>query len=251
MTYDRFTELEAYINHALPNDQRQALERQLTTDDGLRAELDDYQQFRFSIEAVALNQKLEQIHARLDRQGLLAEANPASVRRRWRLRPSWAMAMGVFLLVAGIGLYWATRPSLAEQTFVTYYKPEPVSRGESVCGPELAPGVQAYRTRHYAQAASSFATLPVNQPCVRYYRGLTQLALGHTDVAIAELEQATQQRPDSDKLATQKAQWYLALAYLKANRTANAQKQLADIEHETGHPFGNVARKALADLGHE
>ena len=175
MTFDRFDQFEAYTDNALPADQRHVLEQQLAADAALRTQLDEYRQFRHSIEAVTLKQQLERLHVRLDRQGAL-DNRPLPVRsappRRFRL--AWTGA--ALLLLAGFGLYWLTRSMPAEQTFVAFYQPEPVARGLADCGPELTPGLRAYRAGAYRQALTDFGRLPAHQPCVYYYRGLSHLA---------------------------------------------------------------------------
>lgn len=251
MTFDHFDQFEAYIENALPAAERQALEQQLAENAPLRAELADYQQFRFSLESVTLKQQLRQIHIQLEREGELDNRPPMPRQfQRRRLRLAWAGLAFVVLILTGIGLYWQLQPTHPEKLFQTYYQPEPTARGENDCGPELAVGIQSYRSQHYQQALEEFGKLTANKPCVRYYRGLAQLALGNSSVAITELEQTMIQKTTSDEMTRQKNEWYLALAYLKANRPEDAHRLLTTIAGQSGHPFQRVARQALADLDH-
>jgi hypothetical protein len=208
----------------------------------------------WSLNAVALNRQLAQIHTRLERQGVLADVRPAPMsmptRLRSRSRSAWVVAGVVGLLVLGLGLYRASQPTRAEALFVACYQPEPVSRGKTGCDPGLAPGIRAYRAGAFGAALADFDKLPTDQPCVRYYRGIAQLALDGGPSAVAELEQATSPQPAQDKLTTQKADWYLALAYLKTNQPDKARQRLAAIVRQPGHPFATVARRALTDLDH-
>ena len=249
MTFDRFDQFEAYTDNVLPADQRQLLEQQLAVDATLRAELNEYRTFRHSIEAVKLKQQLERLHSRLEQKGALDNRpQPVPSARSRRSRLTWIGA--ALLLLAGFGLYWLTRSTPAEQTFVAFYRPEPVARGLADCGPELTPGLQAYRVGAYRQAVIDFGKIPANQPCVLYYRGVSHLALGNAENAIAELEQAVASQTGTPGLTRQKADWYLALAYLKANRIDQARNQLQSISNQPGHPFQAVSRKALDKLGH-
>ncbi len=253
MTNHLFEQFSAYTDNTLPGNQRQALEQQLATDAALRAELEAYHQFRYSIESVALKQRLEHLHHRLNRQGALTyptHSLPPPIRFRPGRPARVAVVMGLILLLAGAGIYWATRPTRAEQVFLSYYQSEPIARNFTDCGFELAPGVQAYRSRQYQQALTEFNKLPGRQPCVYYYRGLVQLALGRAPAAIADLEKAVAPQPAAPGLTSQKADWYLALAYLKSNRPGDARRQLGIIAGQAGHPFQRVARKALADYDH-
>jgi hypothetical protein len=237
MNFDRFDQFEAYTDNLLPADKRESLEQQLAVDATLRAELDEYQQ-------------LERLHVRLDQKGALENRpQPVTVPRPRRLRLAWAGAMLV-VLMTGFGLYWLTRSTPAEQTFVAFYQPEPVARGLADCGPELTPGLRAYRAGAYSQALEDFGKLPANQPCVLYYRGVSRLALGDAGHAVTELEQAVASQTGTLGLTRRKAEWYLTLAYLKASRTDDARRQLSTIISQRGHPFQNIARKALDKLGH-
>lgn len=255
MTFDRFDFFEAYTNQTLPEPQRQALDQQLRQDASLREELLDYQHFKHSIDAVTLKQQLERLHTQLDQQGeLVTDDRPAQRLvqpprlRRQRMMPTVA---ALLVVLVGLSWYWFSRPSLSEETFQTYYQPDAPTRGKATCGPELIPGIDAYRARKYAQALEQFERVPTSQPCVRYYVGVAQLALGHTAEARTALESARQPGPDVPVLIRQKAEWYLALTYLKADRPADAQRQLAAITEQPIHPFRNVAQRALVALHHE
>lgn len=261
MTQALFDEFEAYSENRMVPDQQQAFEERLRQDSVLRSALTDYQQLRHSIEAVKLNRQLDDIHDRLDERGALQHESPVrtvgSPRRLWtRL----AIA-AVVLLVLGYGIRWSLRPTQAEQTFLAYYQPEPTARGGGSCGPALTTGLNAYRSGNYDQALAALEKLPADEPCVHYYRGLTQLALANAPAAITNLETVFKQTglpAKTDSLASaapdlmiRKAEWYLALAYLKADRTADAQQQLRAITRQNEHPFQRVAQKALVDLQHE
>ncbi|WP_020607208.1 tetratricopeptide repeat protein [Spirosoma spitsbergense] len=252
MNYEQFDLFEAYIDNALPTDQRMMLEQQLATDTSLRAELDDYRQFRFGIESVTLKQQLEQVHTRLDRQGLLTHRPPIVPPIR-RVRSLWVATALTVLLLAGIGLYWVSLPkpsTPAEQTFISLYQPEPTARDATSCGPELTTGIRAYRAGNYAQAATAFDKFSAESPCTYYYRGLTQLALGNAPLAIGMLERAVAQKPAIPDLTFQKSEWYLALAYLKANRPDEARPHLQSIARQSDNPFQQEAKRGLAELDH-
>ena len=253
MTFARFDQFEAYIEDALPEADRKALERQLAIDATLRAELDEYRQFRHSIESVALGQQLDRIHTQLDWQGELDNRPP--VPRQPRLNRLRLALTGVSLviLLAGFGLYWSTLPAAltpAEKVYSSVYRPEPTSRGANDCGPELAPGIRFYRAGNYRQAVSQFDLLPASNPCVLYYRGITNLALNNTEIAISQLEQATAHPPTVHDLAFQKSQWYLALAHLKANQPGAARQYFRTIAKQLDNPFQSEARRALTELDH-
>lgn len=253
MTFAHFDQFEAYTDNSLPEVDRQALERQLAVDASLRAELDEYQQFRHRIESVSVRQQLERIHNQLDWQGELDNRPPIPRPPRYnRLRLAWA-GVAVMILMLGFGLYRATLPASltpAERTYGSVYRPEPSIRGTNDCGPELAPGIRAYRTGNYSLAVNQFNQVPASNPCVLYYRGITNLAIGNTTTAISQLEQVTTHPPLVPDLTFQKSQWYVALAYLKANRPDEAQSYLQLIAKQPDNPFQTEAQRALTELNH-
>ncbi|GAB4025603.1 hypothetical protein [Spirosoma koreense] len=250
MTESLFDEFEAYTENRMVPPQLDAFEARLEQDSAMRLALADYQRFRHSIEAIKLKQQLVSIHDRLDQRGELAASPPAT-----RFSVSWGgwtrlAIAAVVILVAGYGLLRVLRPTPAEQTFLTYYQPEPVPRGMTACGPQLTPGISAYRSGNYERALVGFRQLPASEPCVAYYIGLAQLALGNAPAAITSLNRALDATNAPD-LISRKAEWYLALAYLKADRATDTRKLLIRISDQPEHPFQQIAKKALADLEHE
>lgn len=250
MTYDNFDLFEAYTNQTLSDQERQELENRLHTDVRLQADFREYQQFRHSIEAVKLKEQLERIHQRLEKTGEIDTANrpPQPRKSAFGRKQTIVLAVTVVLLLIG-GLYWFSRPSLAEKTFMAYYQPEPVSRGAATCSSSLMPGIQAYRSSQYEQALQEFRQLPAQQPCVSYYVGLTLLALDQEKEAIPSLKAASADILNEPALVRQKAEWYLALAYLKAGQITEAKEQLTIVIRQPDQPFRQVATNALATLG--
>ncbi|GAB3983294.1 hypothetical protein GCM10028806_56340 [Spirosoma terrae] len=249
MTYDNFDLFEAYTNQTLSDKERQELENRLHSDVRLQSDFREYQQFRHSIEAVKLKEQLERIHKRLEKRGEIdtTDRPPQPLKSAFGRRQTIVLTVIVVLLLVG-GLYRFSRPSRAEQTYVAYYQPEPVSRGAATCSPSLMPGIQAYRSGQYKQALQEFSQLPAQQLCVSYYVGLTQLALNQEKEAITSLKAASADTLNEPALVRQKAEWYLALAYLKAGQITEAKQQLTIVVQQPDQPFRQVATKALATL---
>lgn len=248
MTFDRFDRFEAYTNHTLPDKEREQMEQELALDSALRDELADYQRFRYDLESIALKEQLVLIHDQLEQQGELEPVvTPIPTGRVRRLWPAW-VAAAMVVLIAGFALYGYLYLSLSKTLFTTYYIPEPVSRGETDCGPELTPSIQAYRQANYQAALAEVEKLSASQPCVRYYRGLIQLALGNASDAIMELEQVVSKPPTEPEITFQKAEWYLAMAYLSADKPEKAHQQLEKIASQINQPFQHKAQEVLRDL---
>ena len=238
--------VEAYEEKRLAPAHRHLFEQQCQTDPALQLALDDYRLFRHSIESVGLKKRLDNIHTKLEYSQLLyAEPTQSfgTTRIHWG-RWAWVAAASVALLLVGLWvLLPSNEPSAAtRQTFIAFYRPEPIMRG-SDCSPALTNAIGHYRAGHYQVALDQ---LPAGaDACTAYYRGLCQLALNQPKLAMEALSTAQQQSTGSLR---QRADWYLALAYLANNDPANARQQLAQITQQAGHPFGSVARQALMKL---
>lgn len=240
---DLFYELEAYTERRMPLSERAAFDQRLRSDADLQTALREYQLFRHSLDAIALKQQLNNLHDRLDQQGKLGPSPLVFTPGRWSY-PTWMMAAAsvVLVLIASVLYVMYQQPTLSEQTFMAFYHPEPTARGSDDCGPALTPGLQAYRATDYTGALRTFTRLPADQPCVHYYRGITQLAMGESDEAILNLKTA---RQTATGLIRQKADWYLALAYLRANQPDAARPLLDTLANAPGHPFSMVAQQAM------
>ncbi|MBO0933821.1 tetratricopeptide repeat protein [Fibrella aquatilis] len=251
--------IEAYEEDRLQPDERRQFEQQRQTDPALRAAHTDYQRFRHSIEAVNIKQRLNAIHDRLDTAGVLvqpAEANGQSqqatlptTRPRWQgggKRWAWLAAAGLAGLV--LGYLWYSQKELGANTrslYTTFYRPETAMRGHDDCAITHAAVLAQYRQGHYQAALDLLPRVPAADACSFYYQGLCLLALDEPKKATVALQAAKQQRNGTLR---QRAEWYLALAYLQANDAPHAQHELKQILDQSGHPFGPVAGQVLGQL---
>jgi tetratricopeptide (TPR) repeat protein len=247
---DFFEDIEAYEEGRLTLAQRQQFDQQLQTDPTLKQALLDYRVFRHSIEAVDLKQRLNTLHDHLVANGTLMEppTEPFKPTRRpvapWR----WVAAASVILAISvGVWLAWfrPASPTLAQAAFVAFYHPEPIMRGGNDCPTKFTPVIIQYRNQQYANALIALQNLPDNEVYTIYYRGLCYLALHDAARAISLLKAAKQQ---SNGSLQQRAEWYLALAYLANNDLDDGRKQLEIIHQQPEHPFGVVAKKILIQL---
>lgn len=239
-----FNKLEAYTENQLSTPERLAFETQLAQEPTLRAQLTDYQQLRHTFDSVGLANKLAQIGDELEADGEIIYQFPAAEPVRsvhWR----WVSAASVVFLL-GLSWFLWQRPTPAEQTFEAFYRPEMALKGADECSPALRTAIQAYRNGQYAEALRQLQTQPASDACTPYYRGLAQLGLSESEEAIRSLEKAR-------KMATSpslqhRADWYLALAFLRANQPDAARQRLQLIRQQPNHSFDKVADEALHTL---
>jgi tetratricopeptide (TPR) repeat protein len=190
---------------------------------------------------------LERIRART---AAAATGAPPGRRRAVRLRPAPQFLALAATVVVGVGAAIVlTRPGPGEALFQRNFEPypstRPVVRGDRTAG---SPGALAlYEAGDYrgalAQLEESLRRDP-NDPVARFYAGVCRLALGRTQEATLDLEQVM--RLGGDDLRAP-AEWYLALARLRANDPEGARAHLERIAASEGF-YRERARALLPEL---
>jgi tetratricopeptide (TPR) repeat protein len=142
----------------------------------------------------------------------------------------WMAAAGIMLLLS-IGT-WVTRnyvfPS-NERIFETYFEPYPntvvpVVRGSEVNSIEYRAFV-AYESGEYHKAINLFNSVDnKDEKYIQFYKALCYLSVEKSDQAIRTLRPlADDSSTDIDRMDwRQKAQWYIALAYIQQGKEQEA-----------------------------
>ncbi len=94
---------------------------------------------------------------------------------------------------------------------------------------DLAPAVEAYREGDFARAEKSFAALILRYPKsseVRYYSGICRLFTNDSPGAVRALQSA---RGVGDRSLAPDISWYLAVAYERVDRPADAHTELESL----------------------
>jgi tetratricopeptide (TPR) repeat protein len=175
-----------------------------------------------------------------------ATAAAATRRRAPRFRHAPQLLALAATLVVGVGTAIVlTRPrpgeALFRQNFEPYPSTRPVVRGDRAAA---SPGALAlYEAGDYPGALAAFEeTLrrDPHDPGARFYAGICRLALGRSQEATADLEQVLTVGHEDLRAP---AEWYLALARLRANDPAGARAHLERIAASEG--FYRVKARAL------
>ncbi|GAB3991960.1 hypothetical protein GCM10028807_23700 [Spirosoma daeguense] len=242
MANDKETrDILAYIQGLLPNARRVAFEARLQSDTALQEKVARYKQTVTGLRHMAALERMRQVQN-------VTEQKPLPI-----VRPLWqtpqfigSLAASIaLLLIIGAGLY-RTYFSPARQAFDTYYRPDNGFRGAEANCEAITDIIQLYQKEQYEQALQKInQRSDASTPCVRYEKGLIQLALGEPEAAIALFEQMGQL---NDKLLSQKRNWYLSLAYLRNNQPNEARRLLNQIITSDNHPFARTAQRVLERL---
>lgn len=186
------------------------------------------------------------------------QSKPATIRRLPRL---YAIAV-TFLLLLAAGWWWSQQPVAfdAEAVYAAAFEPYANDLGGRAMGGNasdslamdrsLAAAVLAYDRRDYAAAADSFAkyqtlapaTAP-NSAAVALYHGISLLAANRPKEALPVLQSIRE-----DATYGNPANWYLALARLRAGENADAKAALQAIANNESSPFRTAAQKLLPDI---
>ena len=185
-----------------------------------------------------------------------------------RKKTPWKKILGIaasVLLLAGLGIggYYYLLESESSQ-FEAYYQPYPniiaeTNRGSSggainraaTATEQTQRAMQWYELGEYASAVAVFDSILASAPAdtarssLLFYRGIAHLELNQTTQAIQDLDQAIEN--PNERLA-EAAQWYLALAYLRAGQVTPAQEKLQAIQ-TAGGTYAGQAGELLDEVG--
>ncbi len=264
------TRIERYIDGLLSPEECAAFEAELEKDSLLALEVRLHRVSRLAVRAQGAldrRKRLQQRSRRLLRTHLwrwkiqdfledtLVSPSPEGV-----LQPRWGRlalaALSVLLLVAGVWWLMQTAPTIAEAPiaakdpqvlFQEYFRPVEIS---TTLGAE-AEDDYARARQWYAQGQCAEA-LPLLEkvletpdfearPMALVLRGTCLLNAGRTGEAFAVLQQV----PPVAKIPYQQAEWYIALAYLRAGQRSESAEQLQRIAQQPRHLYREKARAIL------
>ncbi len=270
MNDDLATRIERYLEGQLSPEERTAFEAEVQKDQQLALEMHLHRAARLAV----------RMQSALDRRDRLQESSLRLLHRRlwwWKTQdfvedtfaqlspqgawqPRWgrlALAgLSVLLLVLGV---WqlAHRTQKETETLTALNTPQalfeayfsPVELSHTLGAPaedSYERARQLYAQRECAQALPLLDEALANpafvaRPTALLLKGTCLLEAGHIEAAIAALESI----PPTAKIPHQQAEWYLALAYLKANQQPQAIQRLKSIAQQPRHLYSEKARAIL------
>lgn len=258
---DLLEQIGAYLSGQLPATEKGRFEARLQQDPELGQEVALQRELKQGLSFLAQKDRFRQLHADLDKRGLLPDADKLPDQSERTRRPtimpnagpfpaqsqpargifsygraSWAMAASLTLL---LGIGWVVYTNRAEKrqelaqneaAFNRFFSPDPTP------APTLLPDPDR------VAAAPENSQSAVDS--VRLRAAIGYLKFTDSQDVIQEL--TTISAKTGHWAAS--AQWYLALAYLKANQRTQAQPLLHKMARLNGHPYQQQARQLLTQL---
>lgn len=269
LTEQQYELIEAYLNDELSAIDRAAFEVDLDENTDLQAEMQIQRDLRLGFQTLAIEQKLKQAHKRWQANKVIQqpekghqtplEQSPVGqqtvIRRLGGFNYWWAAASVVLIIGVSLFLYRQNKLVLAnELAYNEVYRPDlstdltkefPVTMKPDERA-RLLELIKGYNAGRYDTVISQLKRLPEDRQTVHYknyFLGLSYLANKQPTTAIPYLITALQTHSVT---LHQKAEWFLALAYLKANNKAKALPMLQRISDTSNHPFKALAKQVLS-----
>jgi hypothetical protein len=256
-------QIGAYLSGKLSADEKDRFETQLRQNEALRQEVTLQRELKQGLTFLAQKDRFQHMHTDLDKRGLLADLDKPTEELKPQksqfpepavmpfptsypvgesrpavrfVRASWVMAASVAMLL-GVGwvLYQNQQEKRAllaqEQLFTDFFSTTLKAAPSRPADPD--------------RVASPIPNSQLATDSVRLQAAVAGLQRSHRQSAISDLVALSAGQPGHWRAS---AQWYLALAYLRNNQTAEAQALLQTIARLNGHPYQQEARQLLTRL---
>ena len=219
--------IELYFEDKLSTEQKTVFENLLDTDQEFRAQFELEEQVKKAIISTKkddLKERLKQIEHQ--------QANKKTS-KYYKI----AIAASLIICLGIVGIWEQNQPISNDAIFAEYFQPYdniivPNSRSNEVESPK-AIAFRNYDTQKYKIASEQFADLykTTSTSYYLFYQAICELQLGNEDKSIELLNSHKQY---SDNLS-QHRNWYLALAYLKANKIEESTTLLQEIVNKKSY----------------
>lgn len=240
-------QLEQYLDRQLPEAQVQQLELDLQQDAELQKLLNSLQLIRETVRIKGISDQIRQIHTQYKAEnevespeeeeqenGRETLVKPMPIRRSytWGLRIAASLLVGV-MTYQGYELASLTGNQYYENKFIPYQLP--VTRGQAVTADRLD---ALYASGDYAATARQFSTLAVKKPGDYFLAGMASLQEKKFAQAISLFSMLRHSNAQhSERYFVQETDYYLALAYVGANRIEEALDLFNAIRNDPQHNY--------------
>jgi len=244
MSPDQNKKMEDYLRNKLNKEERAAFEMQLSTDDALKQEVELLSIVINGVKKSGRDQlksRLQKIHE--------TETSPASkTRRLWPMIAGIAASIALLMVVGIFIKNQKVSPQMAFENFYQPYSLQLASR-DATDNKEYLKINELYFNKKYK------AVLPLLKKALLTDSTNARLNLA-TGICHLELNLLETARlnflaivKSKDLRLTDKANWYLALSYLKEGKIPEMKSALASILKNTDADHHNEAKELLNALG--
>jgi len=247
MSLDQNQKIEDYLQNKLNAEERAAFEKQLSMDDGLKQEVELLSVVMKGVKKSGKDQlknRLQKIH------NAQTQTTPATKTRRL-----WPMVAGIAasiaLLIVG-GIFMKNQKADPQMAFESFYQPYSLklaSRDATTDNKEYLKINELYFNKKYKAALPLLENALLTDPT---NAGL-QLATGICHLELNQLEAARLNflaiLKSKNSRWMDKANWYLALSYLKAGKIPEMKSALDSILKNPDADHHNEAKELLRALG--
>lgn len=251
LTEEQYELIEAYLKNELSAPDRVLFEADMQADTDLRTEVDRQRDLRLGLRAIGIERALERAKTHYKTTLPVAEIKQPTVVRTLPVWRYLAIAASI-VVVMSIG-YVTYRQTIGVRPDIAYSDTLPDELTKGFPSDNVSPEVRTqfmdaltkYKAGKYDQVIERLRTLPVDKQTVyykNYLLGLSHLANRQPAIAIPLLNKALA----TPSLALrQKAEWSLALAYVKNDQNEKALPILKRISADRANPFQSLARQVL------
>lgn len=244
--------IEAYLLGELPVPERQQLEEEMDADPDLKTQMDAARTLKAELAALEQEEfmgNLRTVQAELNTAPDLEDDSPQEEEEKTRIfrSPKWYLGLAAVILLLVVPLYFVMRPPLHQRMFNDYFEAYPnvvTTRGDEEASKQQA--MEAYEAGEFANSIPQFEAylkvVPLDSEMV-FFSGVAHLANNQAEEAIGLFSSVE----NKNFLFFIQVEWYLSLAYIKADRLTSARPLLESL---TTYPnsYRDKAKELLASL---
>lgn len=244
-TNDLTEQLIKYIDDELPPEERAAIKNLLQNDEAVKERYENLVIAKGAVRSIGLQGKVRELQ-----QQYLSEANAEQttteptkiIKPAFNIKRIMQIAAVFIIAVIGYGLYeysTTNNTSVYAKNFISYQLP--VARG----GAQQTSNIDSlYRASNYTALISAFTAKKNKTQKDNFLAGLAYLQTNNAAQAINALQHVQQlNNKINQQYFTQETDYYLLLAYIKANNINAAQQQLNFILANVHHSYYQKAKE--------
>ncbi|WP_336513973.1 tetratricopeptide repeat protein [Pollutibacter soli] len=238
--------IEKYLMQEMSAEEQAAFEHRLAGDQVLQFKVNEMKLLIIGINESMLTQKLEIFHEEVKTATPVRSIQSV---KKYAYR-KWLAAASVVILAGITVFYFATKPSLQEQLYQTYYSADPglmTTMSSASDNYTFEKAMVDYKSGDVWNAIESWEQLQTANPLndtLNYFLGSAWLKLDHQEKAIPYLQQVANKQAS---VFNADAHWYLGLALLQQG---NRSEAVAEIK-KSDHPQKGALLKDISNMNNK